>query len=147
MSEQQWVPPQLTVPTRLGSRKATWVVLAGCALVAVGSFLPWVKITVLFGTLSKDGIEGDGKLTLALAVLTAAVAWWGVKKIPTLACGLVLVAVAVFEFADAANRFARARAVSGLVHPSYGAGLYLVLLGSITICVGAVLAITGRLDR
>jgi hypothetical protein len=48
-------------------RLAGWAAIGGGALVAIGSLMPWLSITAPFvGTISKNGTDGDGKITLVV---------------------------------------------------------------------------------
>jgi hypothetical protein len=65
--------PQGTMPgmsTISGTSIPTGQALAisGSAAIIVGSLLPWVTARRIFGQLSVNGVEGDGKLTLVLGV-------------------------------------------------------------------------------
>ncbi len=70
-----------SVPQQQGTgRQATmWITLTGvCAvLVLIGSFLPWAHVS----DLTINGIEGDGRITLVLAVLAIVFALWGSGRI------------------------------------------------------------------
>ena len=41
----------------------------GIGLTTIGAFLPWVKVQTFGGTVTKAGIDGDGSITLALAIV------------------------------------------------------------------------------
>ena len=47
------------------------VVFVGVGVLALGSLLPWVKASAGGFTVTKNGIDGDGVLTLILAGLAA----------------------------------------------------------------------------
>lgn len=80
----------------------------------VGSFLPWVTV---FGV-TVYGVEGDGILTLILAIIAAAVGYyWNFNKRAAIAgaiAGLLIVLIALFSVTGAA-----------------AIGVYLTLLGGI----------------
>jgi hypothetical protein len=51
-----------------------WLAIGGGGAAAVGSLLPWAQITAPFvGSISKAGTEGDGQITLLLALLVGGV--------------------------------------------------------------------------
>ena len=56
-------------------RYQAWGAIAGGALMLVGSFLPWITITTIFGTLSRSGVDGngDGLFSAGLGILAAAI--------------------------------------------------------------------------
>lgn len=49
--------------------------MAGGALMLVGSFLPWISVTTIFGTLSRSGVDGngDGMISAALGLGAAGI--------------------------------------------------------------------------
>jgi hypothetical protein len=47
------------------------LVLGGAALLLAGSFLPWARAEAGPFTATKNGIDGDGVLTLVLAIVIA----------------------------------------------------------------------------
>ena len=54
-------------------RNQAWGAIAGGALMFVGSFLPWVTVTTIFGTLSRSGVDGngDGIISAGLGIAAA----------------------------------------------------------------------------
>jgi hypothetical protein len=56
------VPPGPTpsAPNRVGG----YLRLGAAVLVIVGSFAPWVSVSVFFGTIQVNGMDGDGKVTI-----------------------------------------------------------------------------------
>lgn len=45
--------------------------LVGAVLVAIAAFLPWLSVDFLGTSITKTGIEGDGAITLVLAIVVA----------------------------------------------------------------------------
>lgn len=119
-------------------------IIAGSALlVLLGSLLPWATVETGFGSISVRGTEGDGVLTLLLALAggAAAVAVVMARKpmaaIGGIVAGGLALAIGLFDFID----LARATGDSGgLVQAHTGFGLWLVLLGSLAM-TGASIAI------
>lgn len=112
---------RLTMPQRVSG--------VSILVVALGAFLPWVSI---FG-ISKIGIEGDGVITLVLAVvaaiiLVATTGLIGSERTPGRASSITLLVLAVLV------------ALIGLIDMNGAAaiGLYLTLFGGIAWVVGAV---------
>ena len=136
-------------PTRPGGtaverkrRQGAAIAIAGAAVVALGAFLPWAKLTAPFvGTVSKSGMEGgDGVFFLVMAVgvgLIGASAYRSAPDRPVryrigmaaLVVGLLL--LTVVEVLDLRSRFSEASEQgAGLIDTSYGAGIWLVAIGS-----------------
>jgi hypothetical protein len=90
----------------------------GLAAMLAGAFLPWTKI----GPFSASGTEGDGLVTLVLALGGGVIAFFGRRPraiiIATSAAGLALI-VAFLSYID----------VSG--GQEVGSGLYLTLAGGL----------------
>jgi hypothetical protein len=110
----------LTTPQRVSA--------VAILVVALGAFLPWVSI---FGV-SVRGIEGDGVITLALAVvggivLALTTGLFGTQKVPGKKSQISLLVLAILV------------ALIGLMGMSGVAaiGLYLTLFGGIAWVVGA----------
>ncbi|MEZ5406577.1 MAG: hypothetical protein R2761_01040 [Acidimicrobiales bacterium] len=118
-------------------------IIAGAALlVLLGSLLPWATIDTGFGSFSVRGTEGDGVLTLLLALAggAAAVAVVMARKpmaaIGGIVAGGLSLLIAGYDFLD----LARVSGGGGLVEAHVGFGLWLVLLGSLAM-TGASIAI------
>lgn len=93
---------------------------AGIAAVAVGAFLPWVSV---FGV-TKLGVEGDGAITLALAVAGMILLFFVHRRWATVVEWACAVIVTLIAFADM-NGFATV-------------GLYVTLFGGLTWIAGMV---------
>lgn len=118
-------------------------IVAGAALlVLLGSLLPWATVDTGFGSISVRGTEGDGVLTLLLALAggAAAVAVVMARKpmaaIGGIVAGGLALLIGAYDFID----LARVSGGGGLVEASVGFGLWLVLLGSLAM-TGASIAI------
>lgn len=119
-------------------------VYGGAVLVALGSFLPWVKAESGVFSATKSGIEGDGVLTLLLAAVVV-VCFTLIKSpraagIAALSLGAATGVVAGYELFDISNK---AEAIStGLdVSASPGVGLILTGLAACAVAVGAAIAL------
>lgn len=113
-----------------------WWVLGGGAALALGSFLPWAQV----GPFSKNGIDGDGTITLALAALIIAVAWPVLKtsvgmarSVITAVAAMLAMGVCVYDIADVSS------SSNDLVHVSVGIGLWMAAAGAVAVIVGSVL--------
>jgi len=113
------------------------VALAGGALTAVGSVLPWAN--ALGNTVS--GLDGDGVITLFLGVIVAVVAlvvnWNRLAKGGSAAIGGISVVIAFNAYSNLTNASGFG---ASLVSPGYG--LYLTILGGLVVVVGALLGYT-----
>ncbi len=119
-------------------------IIAGSAiLVMLGSLLPWASVDTAFGSISVRGTEGDGVLTILLALAggAAAVAVVMARKpmaaIGGIVAGGLALLIGAYDFLDLARATGDS---SGLVEAHVGFGLWLVLLGSLAM-TGASIAI------
>jgi len=123
---------------------ALFIIWGGAALVVLGSFLPWAKLTAPFiGTITKNGTEGDGVITLVLGLVVAGLAALLLRTPPMVAVkgGLIgmaaiIAAIVVYDAIDAAQKFAEIEAKSDMITTSLGVGLYVVGLGAVGVLVG-----------
>jgi hypothetical protein len=144
-------------------RLGIYLIFGAAAAVIAGSFLPWVTVNApLLGHSSLAGTDGDGKLTLAIGAgiaVTAAVALAGYRSLWVGLVTLVLAAVAgtiaTVDLIDVNERIGELResipADSPLgqdegfpVDANAGAGLFVVLVGSVIALVGGFILITGH---
>ena len=102
-----------------------WLVGTG-ALMAVGSFMPWVQA----GIISAAGTDGDGMFTLISGVVIALI---GVAKKATLITGWATVGLAVFSLFIIANVVVNFETVEifDTTIGSLGTGLFVVGLASL----------------
>jgi hypothetical protein len=138
-------PSAVVDPARAGLCRVS--VMGGAAIVLIGSVLPWASVTTFVGTISVNGTNGDGVLTLIGALLIAGLAGpalWGLARRGLLIGALVLSAlvavVALIDIADVSSRVADANG-TGLVHASVGFGLWLTLVGAIVATAGTAIAL------
>jgi hypothetical protein len=118
---------------------ARWATVAGAVLVLIGSFLPWVSVTTIFGSISKAGTEGDGGFTLLLALAAGGV---GIplavvklsKSTTTILAIIALVSfaisglIAIYDMIDVQSAISEMD--SDLASASIGTGLLVVFLGA-----------------
>ncbi len=120
-----------------------WLLIAGLIGLAVGAFLPWVEADVAFvGSISRIGTDGDGKITLVLAIVIAILVGSGVvgsslrlsrtRTVWALVLAVPAMAVAVYDFIDASKSVGDLNR-GGLGVASVGSGMYLTVLGSIAV--------------
>jgi hypothetical protein len=136
-------------PAVEANRTAAWLTIAGGALCAVGSLLPWAKVQSLFITLSPNGMDGgDGVITLILGVVAAlvgvgAIARWSLPPwtvwVPVAACAVAGL-LAIANIVDVKNiGDDLPDGAEGLASVSVGSGLYVIVVGAILGIVGGVL--------
>jgi hypothetical protein len=127
-------------------RQGAVIAVAGAALVAAGSFLPWGEIKAPFvGTVRVSGAEGgDGFISLGLAGAVALIAVMAYRSAPetparfrfgmaALVVGLVI--LTTVEVVDTITTITELSASSPLIRTSAGVGLWLLGLGSATTAV------------
>ena len=120
------------------------VIVMGLVIV-IGSILPWATAQTVFGSISKNGTEGDGKITLAtgIIILLCGIAilvsekysgWVGLAVIASSAS----MVVAIIDLVDVSRK------LSGIsnqyVTASAGIGLYIVLVGGMIGIVSALVS-------
>jgi hypothetical protein len=143
-------PSSTVVPNDAGLSLLRWstpvlaCVYGGAALVAVGAFLPWVKASAGAFSATQSGTEGDGVITLLLAVVVAIsfslIKSRGAAGITTMCLGAAIGVIAAYDLFDISSK---AEGIStGLdVSASPQIGLILTGLAALAIVVGAALAL------
>jgi hypothetical protein len=132
-----------------------WVVVGGVIAVIVGAFLPWVTASAAFvGTITRVGTDGDGKITLALALAAGIVALvalrqraapqvWALAVVGVLA--IVIAGIGIYDWNDirqAVNDLSPEE--QRLITASVGSGVYVTVAGAVAMFIGCVL---GNADR
>jgi hypothetical protein len=128
------------------------LVIAGASLSFLGSLLPWASIDFLGATISKNGTDGDGVLTLIGALLIAGLAipplWGRARKglfIGALVAAVLVTIIAIVDIADVASRLADVNS-SGMASASIGYGLWITLVGGL-VAVAGTAASLGSITR
>lgn len=115
---------------------------AGTGLAGVGAFLPWVEVEILSRSATATGIDGDGRFTLAFAVIAGAVLllgrgspWTRRGRGWVLVFGALTALVALFYLNDP---LAGAEGVGSVTRDAVRrrSGLYLTALGGGLIALG-----------
>jgi len=131
---RQWLaPPPNPHAELVTSPVLGWIIVAGGAVVAIGSFMPWAS--ALGGLVSKSGIDGgDGWITLllGLGVVGLGIAIGckqGTLPLPiiTAVLGLAATALAAFEVSDVHDR-----------QLDTGAGLWIILIAGLLVLGSSV---------
>jgi hypothetical protein len=132
------------------SSTVRWLVLGGALVVIVGSVLPWVQADAGVFSFTKSGIDGDGALTLALAVALGAVFLLGRHSAAVgwsvLAFAGVILAIALYDVVDVTNKARELADSSPLVEFSahVGFGLWMTVAGGAATFLGGIVALAGR---
>lgn len=116
------------------------VVILGAACIAVGAFLPWVKVSApLIGTITRSGMDGggDGLIFLAMAGFIGIWALYSMNRPPRARSrGLIALVCAgavlldIFEYSNVSNRIADAEGASDLISGTIGSGVILIGFGA-----------------
>jgi len=117
------------------------VALGAAGVVVVGSLMPWATAKTVFGDISINGTDGDGVLTLILALVVGAIAVaLLVGKRPRLwAYVVLLIAALLTAFIAVYDLVDISRAVGNeYAHVSTGAGVWLVAIASLVLVAGGV---------
>ena len=123
------------------NRQPAILTMVGGILVAAGSLLPWATVSSGFGSISLNGIEGDGKFTLAVGAALTLVGYLrfvggGSKALLTLLLSIAALGLGLIEYANASKVLDAAG--SEFARTSIGIGLYLILLGGAVALFGAL---------
>jgi len=127
-----------------------YLIIGGCVLAIIGSCLPWVTVTVMGETRVTSGLDGDGVITLILAIgalVLAVLKGVGNPKVMTIIGASLAGLAAMIGVYDLINIKDKTSELSGLIGDqgndifgfSIGIGLYLVIVGSIVALVGFIL--------
>jgi hypothetical protein len=122
--------------------------LGGAALAAIGSFLPWATVSGGFVDISKNGMDGDGVITLVGALVFGGLAAWSLlgswskgRMIGALVVAVLVTLIAVIDIADVASRFSDIDTEALGLDVSIGIGLWIVLLGGLAGVAGCIMAL------
>lgn len=119
---------------------ARWL-LGGAGALALGSFLPWAKA----GPFSVSGTDGDGVLTLVLAVIVAIVAWPTIRtsigrarSITTAIATALALIICIYDIANVSSTG------NEFIEPQVGIGLWMAAGGGAAIVVGLIIGTQRR---
>jgi hypothetical protein len=123
--------------------RSKWLLVVGTAVVAVAALLPWATVNAGLVSVSKAGTDGDGVITLVLALVVGGLvlAKWkaGLSRpvvIVSLVLGAIVLAIATYDAIDVGSTVEENELVE--VRASVGIGLWLTLLGGIAMIAGAI---------
>jgi Protein of unknown function (DUF2510) len=124
-------------------------VYGGAAGVALGSIAPWVEVSSDVLSASKRGIDGDGVITVGLAVLAAILFTVPMRRRLTgmlmLGLGVVMALVAGYELFDLSNKTGDVSTTLD-VSVTPGIGLLLTAVSALVVAVGGALAL-GEIEK
>jgi len=112
---------------------------AGVATTVIGAFLPWLTVSILGSTATKNGIDGDGSITLVLSLIAGAVLYAkyeGNYRWVSTAIGVIVALLALMYINDPLAGTGAPRGLESNVN--VGIGLYLTALGGALIAGGPV---------
>jgi hypothetical protein len=150
-SDGKWYPPQSPTPQPAQAPQAAanplakWLWLGGAIVVIIGAFLPWASIDIGFDSVSKNGTDGDGVITIVFgiaAVVLLIIRWNKVRArgltIGALVLSALTAVIAVIDMVDVKSRFSDSPFA---ISASIGIGLWLTLIGALVAVAGTVLAL------
>jgi hypothetical protein len=122
-----------------------WLSIAGAAVAGLGAFLPWVSAVTMFGSLSVTGMQGDGKLSLVLAIVAAVLVWaghsgpnrWITRGLGACGAGIAFIGAYDMQKVMAHARLIADDGVTVAGHVAPGAGLVLTIAAGLALVVAA----------
>jgi len=113
------------------------ILLAGAALMVLGSLLPWATMTSVFGNVEVTATEGDGAITLVIGILIGLGALL-MKSKPGKRGGIASSIFGVIAGIVAIIDMSNIQKISGnpFADVQVGIGLYLVAIGALVTVVG-----------
>ncbi len=141
------VDPVAATLARQASTQLGYVAAGAAVVAAVGSVLPWASAQSGLGSFSIAGTDGDGVLTLWLAVLVAVLAFplaTGFRRRRPLALlgALVLVALSAYDLVNMSNRLIDASSES--TRASVGYGLWILVAGAVVAVLALAVSMAQR---
>jgi hypothetical protein len=129
------------------STVAKVLVFGSAIALVVGALLPWVRANAGFVTVEQSGIDStDGALTLVCGIAAAVLFWVVVSqagRLFALLAGAFALVITGYNVLDVNSKGGEVVSTAGVfqVEASVGLGLWISLLASIALVVGAVLAL------
>ena len=107
-------------------KNCMWITIAGCALVLIGCFLPFAKVSVLGFSQAVNYIDGDGVIVLIAIIISAVLVFLKKEKISLISTGIAT----IVTLYDAIN-VSHVTGSSSLGGVSLGIGFWIILIGLI----------------
>lgn len=133
-------PGSASEPTSTERSTGENVLLGGVGATVIGAFLPWASISQFGASVTARGIEGDGRLTAAAAILVGVlyVAHWTRRaKLGSLALSVLVALLALVYINDPAFGIDTADAETVRTMANVGVGLYLTAVGGAAMAYGS----------
>jgi hypothetical protein len=122
--------------------------IAGAAIAGLGTLLPFVTMQTIFGSISVNFIDGDGKLVIAAAVVVAigGIAYLLERRLWALVCLATLAGLGVlfYDSAKLSDGLAKLQGTTGIIQVGPGIGLYLCWIGLLTALIAGVWGFLAR---
>jgi len=137
---------QVTAAPVTGRSPVTsWIVVLSGGLITLGSIFPWITASAVFvGSISVNGMEGDGKITIVLGVILLVFGFVGVgggKIHPVILIlpGVAAIGVVIINYQNIQDAVREIQS-SGVGVSSIGYGFWMIAIGGVVAVVGAVLS-------
>lgn len=133
-------PTTVTVRAAANAWPAQRVIaVVGAGVLLLGSVLPWATVSFFLGSISVNGTEGDGKVTLFCALIAGLFLAISDDPTPRVIAAIAFAiagAVCIYDVTNISGAIDEARAAG--VNASVGYGLWLATVASIGGFLGAV---------
>ncbi|MGH9024756.1 MAG: hypothetical protein ACRDWD_01360 [Acidimicrobiia bacterium] len=129
---------------------AGWVTVIAAGLLAIGSLLQWASVTRAFETISLNGTEGDGQLTLLAAVPIGIVGLRAIRHKSHPGQLVVVLVAAAFAASVCVYNIGNPDGItdeSAYLDMSAFFGLWLAAVGWLAATAGALVGLVGRQTR
>ena len=125
---------------------AAAVALLGGVGIIVGSIAPWATVSAGVFQRSVAGMDGDGKITIALGIVVALFALIAMTSTSSRAFAILMLlaalaagAIGIYDTVNVSDKANEAESFSEYVSASVGWGLYVVIGGSTIALIGALM--------
>jgi len=131
--------------SRLTFSRGEQLAIGSAAVVVIAAFLPWISASILGTSVTVNGIDGDGVITLGMAVvagvLVVARQWDRINRALVGVLGGLIAALALYYVVDPTTGIEGGDVAAELAREavSPGIGLYLTALGGVGLVIAAVL--------
>jgi hypothetical protein len=146
----QRAPKQTTPPATAGAENFGWsppriAAVVGVVAIIVGSISPWATIATAFGTLSVNGTDGDGVITIAGGIVLLVLIGMA-KYLGSIIVSALTGAVLLYDLIDVNRNVSGAG--NEFVNASVGWGLWVATIGGgVTFATSIVLHRAARAAR
>jgi uncharacterized membrane protein YgdD (TMEM256/DUF423 family) len=130
--------------------------ILGGGVTVAGASLPWIEVNAIVTTLSRSGLDREGWITIALALLVIGIvtlrSWNRLDGAAVIACGAAVFAVGAIYVADLSFGM-RVLPAEGLVEAvgrefsDPGVGVYVTAVGGLLMLAGGLVGVFTRRGR